>query len=166
MKKDIWVSNEWRNNPEICLHRRRTGLRLKIDKSVDPEVKEAFLMLAKWIRERFFFFFRLPAYIKSSKMLKAKDGDLCVGIFFEPDSYADEPYIRVSTGDYMELVNKKGTLQARIAILLPFLHELTHYYQWINSENLTQIGKERQATRYSQDIMDEYLDDLGLLDKL
>lgn len=35
-------------------------------------------------------------------------------------------------------------------------HELTHYFQWVNSLNLTPIGQERQATKYARYIMDEY----------
>ncbi len=163
MNKDIWISEEWKKNPVICNAERRTGLRLKFDKETHPEVKASFKKISKWIRERFCFPIRVPVYVKAAKTVIARDGEHCVGVFFEPDDYKWEPYIRIATGDYEELLKKSGELQAKIAILLPMLHELTHYYQWLNSEQLTSLGKERQATRYAEDIMEEYLDDLDLL---
>ena len=35
-------------------------------------------------------------------------------------------------------------------------HELTHYFQWINSIKLTPIGKERQATNYADYVLEDY----------
>ncbi len=166
MAKDIWISENWMKDPEIAKQGRRTGLRLRFDRDVDPDIRAAFKELAKWSRERFWFPVRVPVYVRSSKTVTARDGDQCVGTFLWPDDHSVEPYIRVAAGDYQDLVNEKGALQAKILVLLPFLHELTHYYQWINSESLTPIGEERQAERYAQDIMDEYLDDLGLLETL
>ena len=166
MKTDIWISEKWTKNDKLLQGRQRTGLRLRIDATVDPEIKTTFKELAKWLRERFYFPIRVPVYIKASDRIIARDGDLCVSVFFEPDEYTVEPYIRIATGDYRELVKTRGTLQARIAILLPIFHELTHYYQWINAVKLTEIGKERQAARYANDLMEEYLDDLGLLESL
>ena len=41
-------------------------------------------------------------------------------------------------------------------ILQVIAHEITHYYQWINALQLTEIGRERQANQYSRYILDEY----------
>ncbi|MBO4872930.1 MAG: hypothetical protein J5496_05910 [Lachnospiraceae bacterium] len=164
MKTDIWNSREWMENRYICSSDRRTGLRLRCEKKINPEVKDSFVKLVKWIRDRFFFPIRIPVYVKCSERIRARDGDLCVGIFFRPDNFITEPYISIATGDFEKLVSERGISQAKIAILLPLLHELTHYFQWINSVALTPVGEERQATRYAQSLMEEYLDDLGLPD--
>ena len=161
MSQDIWISKEWMNNQNICIPGRRTGLRLRIDKNVHPEVKAAYKQLANWIRERFLFPIRVPAYIKCSERIKARDGEYCVALFFRPDDYSVEPYIRIATGDYKKLEKTKGALQAKIAILLPLFHELTHYFQWINSVEKTKLGEEQQAIRYAHNLMEEYLDDLA-----
>ena len=166
MPKDIWISEKWMKNPDIYHSGRRTGLRMRYDKEVDPEVKAAFQELVDWIRARFYFPVRVTVYIKASEHVTASDGDLCVSVSFLPYSYLDEPHSKIATGDYDELVSKRGILQAKIAILLPLFFELTHYYQWVNDEKLTSIGEKRQASRYAQDLMEEYLDDLGLIDQL
>ena len=139
---------------------------MRYEKAVHPDVKESFKVLVKWLRERFFFPIHVPVYVKASDRIRSKDRELCVGTFFRPDSFQEEPYIRIATGDYEKLILKRGLLQARIAILLPLLHELTHYYQWVNSIQKSPIGEERQAARYAHDLMEEFLDDLGLLDSL
>ena len=79
-----------------------------------------------------------------------------VGSFFEPFSYLDEPYIRIAAGDYNELANHLGKDNALASILLSLAHELTHYYQWINNIQLTPVGREWQAARYANYIIDEY----------
>lgn len=49
-----------------------------------------------------------------------------------------------------------GKDSALTAILLTIAHELTHYFQWINSLTLTSIGRERQATKYARYVLDDY----------
>lgn len=57
---------------------------------------------------------------------------------------------------YNELANHLGKDNALASILLSLAHELTHYYQWINNIQLTPMGRERQATKYANYIIDEY----------
>ena len=76
--------------------------------------------------------------------------------FFFPFDTNDEPYARVATGDYFELLEKRGKDNALASILSSIAHELTHYFQWINGINLTEMGAERQATAYARFILDEY----------
>jgi len=45
---------------------------------------------------------------------------------------------------------------ALAAVLGSIAHELTHYYQWINDIELTEIGFERQASHYRDRIISEY----------
>lgn len=77
-------------------------------------------------------------------------------VFFEPFSYYTEPYIKIATGDYYDLQSRNGKDNALATILATLAHELTHYYQWINDIQLTPKGREQQATRYSNYIIDEY----------
>lgn len=84
------------------------------------------------------------------------DGEYVSAIFFNPYDKFTEPYIRVSTGNYEELLAKLGQDNALANILSTIAHELTHYFQWINDIQLTEIGCERQARAYSEFILDEY----------
>lgn len=78
--------------------------------------------------------------------------------FFGPYDKLVEPYIRVSAGDYPDLLNKRGKDDALCAILSSVTHELTHYFQWINSFQQSVRSEEWQAKFYSGKIIDNYAD--------
>ena len=76
--------------------------------------------------------------------------------WFIEDDFKQQPYIRIAAGDYYDMCNKWNKDRALTAILLTIAHELTHYFQWINTIKLTPIGQERQATSYARYILDDY----------
>ncbi|MBO5097994.1 MAG: hypothetical protein J6B96_06750 [Agathobacter sp.] len=151
----IWTIDDWEKNLQNDGFR-RTGIRFRYDRDVHSEVKRACSQFAAWLRRQYDFPLRVVVYIKGVRTIRAKDGENVVGTFFEPYSYLDEPYIRIATGDYEELVSDCGEDNALASILLTLAHELTHYYQWINNIQLTSIGRERQASKYAHYILDEY----------
>lgn len=151
----VWTSIDWVKNLQNN-DNRRSGIRFRYDKTVHPEVKRAFMQFANWLRTQYSFPLRVVVYVKGAEMIRARDGENVVGTFFEPFSYADEPYIRVATGDYIELAEQSGKDNALASILWSLAHELTHYYQWINNVKLTDVGKERQASKLANQIIDEY----------
>lgn len=151
----IWTINKWENFLKDTPNR-RTGVRIRVESSVDSDVKLACKNFVYWLRSEYYFPLRIPIYVKASKYLTTLDGDKVVGSFFEPFDYSVEPYIRIATGDYETLKQSIGKDNALASILLSIAHELTHYYQWINNIELTPIGRERQATRYAHFIVDEY----------
>lgn len=153
MNMNIWTSEEWKN---LYQGTYRTGLRLKSDKDVDSEVKRACKEFCKWLRTKYVFPIRVPVYLKSSCRIHTMDNDVAYGTFFEPENKFVEPYIRIATGDYMLLYNKYGKDSALATILHTIAHELTHYYQWINSSKLTDLGEERQANKTATIILDMY----------
>lgn len=153
---DVWASRRWEKFYSSIDH--RSGLRLKFDKNVDCDVKQSCKEFAKWLRKEFVFPQRVPVYLKATKQIKARDGQMVSAIFFEPDDRAVEPYIRVAVGDYHDMLKSCGRDNAMAGILHSIAHELTHYFQWVNSYKLTEIGSERQATVYAGYILEEYKD--------
>ena len=153
----IWTLEKWKKNIDILKKNHRTGLRLRFDKDVDSEVRRACKEFAVFLRKEYFFPTRVVVYIKNKTKIIAMDGDQVYGTFWHMENdYTVEPFIRVAAGDYKELSVKWGKDSALTAILLTIGHELTHYFQWVNSLKLTSIGKERQATRYARYVLDEY----------
>lgn len=132
------------------------GLQLKSNSGVDIEVRAACKEFCKWLRNEFSFPIRVPIYLKSAERIKATDGDLVCRTFFEPNDRFVEPYIRIATGDYEELREKYGRDDALATILRSFAHEIVHYLQWINGFEQTDTEAERQAERYSKEILNMY----------
>ena len=134
----------------------RSGLRLKCDKGINCEVRRACKEFFKWLRTKYYFPIRVPVYLKCRSKITSIDGDTAFGTFFAPDDYLVEPYIRIATGDYNELLKERGQDDALAAILHTVSHELAHYFQWINRIQLTETGYERQANYYATLLLDEY----------
>ena len=152
----IWKLEKWKKHYDLSNPRHRTGARLRFDKHVDPEVKRACKEFLNWLRKQYFFPIRVPIYVKASETLKAMDGDRVSATCFIPYDMLTEPYIRVAAGDYYAVRDRKGQDNALAGILRSIAHELTHYFQWVNDIELTDIGFERQAVRYARQILDEY----------
>lgn len=152
----IWTLNNWVKDYSSENDNHRYGLRLRFDEDVDVEVKRACKEFCIWLRKEYYFPQRVVIYFKSSKVIKTKAGEMVSATFFEPFDKNVEPYIRISTGDYQDLLIRRGKDNALAAILCSIAHELTHYFQWINDIKLTEVGAERQATRYANLVVDEY----------
>ena len=152
----IWTIEKWKKFYDSTYPGHRTGVRLRFDREVDPEVRRACKEFLMWLRKEYFFPIRVPTYIKNAKKIKAVDGEMVYGTFFEPFSKHEEPYIRISAGDYCEIKNKRGKDNALAAVLSSIAHELTHYFQWVNGLQYTPIGEERQAKAYVAFILNEY----------
>lgn len=113
----------------------RLGLRIRCEQGVHSEVRRACLEFAKWLRKEFEFPIRVVIYLKKDYQIKSQtDKELISGTFFGPYDKNEEPYIRIATGDYLELLGESGQDNALWAILGTFAHELGHYYQWIDDE--------------------------------
>lgn len=152
----LWRSTRWKITLETLEQTTRKGLRFRFDNNVDQEVRRSCILFGHWLRSEFYFPIRVTVYFKSKLTIRAMDGEEVSAIFFEPFSKSDEPYIRIATGDYYELSEKWGKDNALGAILGSLGHELTHYFQWLNDVNSTDLNRERQADRYRQKILNMY----------
>ena len=152
----IWTIENWMKVLNYDVKHYRKGLRFIFDDGVDPFLRCACKDFAVWLRKEYNFPVRIPVYFKNKQQLRCIDGDLAYGTFFEPCSYEDEPYIRIAVGDFQKLCAEWGEDDAVFSVFKTITHELTHYFQWINGLKLTPRGKERQATAYSQFVIDEY----------
>ena len=134
----------------------RTGIALRFDKGVHSDIKILFTDFTKWLRKNYFFPIRVVVYIKESETITLMNGSIAWGSFRYFDTY-DEPYIRIPTGDYLQQAESAGKEEAALSILSSFVHELTHYFQWVNQFEQSDRGSEWQANYYRYRIIDLYL---------
>ena len=134
----------------------RSGLRMRYDVEVNEDVRRSVSEFVFWLRKEYTFPKRVCVYVKADRRIKSMKGDMVCGTFFRPADRDREPYIRIATGDYVELLAKWDRDNALAAILSTLAHELTHYFQWLNDLDLTLIGEERQATCYARQILSDY----------
>ena len=160
--RKLWECNDW---SEYVSDGCRKGIRLRFEKGIDPEVKRASMKFVNWLRTQYEFPMRVPIYFKASKTITAMDGEEVSATFFGPYDKTQEPYIRVSTGDYEDLLKKMDQNQdnALAAILRSIAHELSHYFQWLKdiddfTDEKMDEKRERQALYYSREIIYDYAD--------
>lgn len=150
---NVWKSRKWTT---LLTSNYRSGVRLRCDKDVNIEVKNACKAFLQWVRKEYSFPLRVNIYVKNVDFIRAQDGDLVYGTFFRPYEYTVEPYIKIAVGDYLSEKNELGRDDALASIICLLSHELTHYFQYINNEVLTPSGEERQASYYSVKILRQY----------
>lgn len=135
----------------------RKGLRIRCDIGVHPEVRGACIGFTKWLRKEFEFPIRVVVYLKKDFQIKSQaDKELVSVTFFGPYDKNEEPYIRIATGDYIELLDKNGPDNALWAILGTFAHEIGHYYQWLDDEDVEEVADNNKE--YMLDLYAETLD--------
>lgn len=138
----------------------RTGIALRFEKGVHGDIKFLFTDFAKWLRKNYYFPIRVVVYVKKSETIKLMNGNIAWGSFRYFDTF-DEPYIKIPTGDYLDRAKIEGDENAAYTILSSFVHELTHYFQWVNQFEQTDRGSEWQANYYRNRIIDLYLNEKG-----
>lgn len=136
----------------------RTGIALRFEKGVHGDIKSLFTDFTKWLRKNYYFPIRVLVYVKESETIKLMNGSMAWGSFRYFDTF-DEPYIRIPTGDYLKQAENEGKENAAYTILSSFVHELTHYFQWVNQFEQTDRGSEWQANYYRNRIIDLYLNE-------
>lgn len=130
----------------------RAGLRLRCSNGVNSEVRRACLVFCKWLRKERDFPIRVVVYLKKDDRIKNMDGKLVVATFFAPYDKTNEPYIRIATGDYNELLKERGKDNALVAYLRSIAHEVVHYKQWLKGVNFD----EQKANRESKSLIRKY----------
>ncbi len=122
----------------------RSGLRI-IGRRGNQEVKTCLVRYAVWLRCHFEFPIRVPVYLHSKITITTVNGDDVAASFFAPFSAFEEPYIRVATGDYNELVTKYGRDDVLASYIVSLSHEIIHYQQWIETGNTWERGVPQKA---------------------
>ena len=136
---NIWRMTKWHNfyNSRPC----RSGLRVDFEKNVHPEVKRAIKEFIVWLRSEYVFPKRVRIYIKSTERIKARDGDMVYGTLFQPFDRNDEPYAKIATGDYLDLVQAYGVDDALAKILGTIAHATRlHRQKHVGSDPLRRIS--------------------------
>ena len=133
----------------------RKGLRIRINKS-NAEIANHFKLFAAWLRKHYDFPIRLPVYLSDKKYVVDKEGESCVSIFFAPYDNQVEPYIKIATGDFQDLVEERGKESAVFDILFSFALDIKKYQKWLAS-NSTVDGYD--ATEDATELLQSYIDD-------
>jgi hypothetical protein len=126
------------------MNRNRTGLRIRGQRG-HPVVRESLKRFAIWLRKEYNFPIRVPVYLNQHRRFLTSEGEEVTASFFAPYDQNIEPYIRIATGDYDDLVSELGEHDALASFICSLAHEIIHYQQWIAEGITSEKGIEEEA---------------------
>ncbi|MCM3170335.1 hypothetical protein [Peribacillus frigoritolerans] len=136
----------------------RTGLRLRSEAGVHPEVRSVCIKFCKWLRSQMEFPVRVVIYLKKDYQIKNRTTkQMVTATFFAPYDKNVEPFIRIATGDYSESIEERGTKDALYAMLDSIAHEIIHYQQWLENRELN----EEEAEEKGYKLVDSYAETIN-----
>ena len=140
--------NKEKNNKKISLH---------FQNGIDKELKKLFITFTRWLRINYIFPTNIHVYIVNSEKIRLLDETLAYGSF---RWFANRtPMIRIASAIEKELLTEYKKEEIYEQILSSFVHELTHYYQWLLQLEQSNASSERQANHFRYKIIDKYLDE-------
>ena len=88
---------------------------------------------------------RVSVYLSTRERITTIHGTKVVASFFAPWNRNEEPYIRISTGDYQSLKKEIGRDNSLAEFINCMSHEIVHYQQWIETGDVWERGVARKA---------------------
>ena len=150
----IWIERKYRKE---CLPyaASATGIRVKFDEELAPELSEKARALISFLRKNYYFPVRCNIMITAHERYRsAEDGHIYYGIFYDNEKLYEKrkiyPQIAVAGG--------LGKNTAADDVLHVLLHELTHYFQWFFAEEEKRSDRslEIEATKWASYILAEF----------
>lgn len=135
-------------------HHSREGIYIKNEVQVNFNVRRCLIEFGKWLRDKKDFPVRLVVYVKKNYRFRASNNELVTASFFAPYDKNVEPYIRIATGDYDELLDEFGLGYTLSLYLLSMAHEIAHYEQWIDDKPFSECEADIRAEK----IVESYID--------
>lgn len=133
----------------------RKGLRLNANK-VEEDIALSFKLFAKWLRKYYDFPIRVPVYLSTREHVVGRDGQSCASIFFAPFDYKVEPYIRIATGDYLDMVEENGKNDALFSLLHSLALGVVNYHKWLeDNETFDCYDPDCDATKLMKKYVEE-----------
>ena len=153
--KNPWLMLNWKEKYDRdVIHRK--GICFVFDKGLNPDVVRSIKSFSLYLKSCYQFPIRVNIHIKNKNYIQAFDGEHVSATCFTPFDIYKEPFIRISAGDFDKLKMQWGKNNALASILHSIAHEITHYYQWINSLDMDTTKSEWQASYYATIIIRKY----------
>ena len=150
---NLWQNFEIRRRPAF----ENRGVSLHFDKGIDECLRREYMAFARWLRKTYVFPVHIHVYLVNAEKIRLVSGRMAYGGF----RYFDErpPRIRVASAIERHLLGEYTEEELREQILSSFVHELSHYYQWVLGLEQSDAVSERQANYYRYRILERYDND-------
>ncbi len=150
---NLWEIFEIKNNTEY----ENQGISLHYEKGIEENLRKEYVAFVGWLRKKYVFPIHIHIYILNSEQVRLQNGKMAYGsIKWFPKR---NPRIKIPSAVETHLLGKYTKEELYDQILSSFIHELTHYYQWVLDLDQSNATSERQANYYRYRILDMFYDE-------
>ncbi|MBO5295340.1 MAG: hypothetical protein J6B71_08885 [Clostridia bacterium] len=146
--------NLWEQHKKTKNDAKNQNLMLHFDPDIEPELKTLYLSFSRWLRKEYFFPKKIHIYIRNCENIRLKNGKPAYGSFRYYQKRTSMIQIPSKVEEHLLGEYTKEDLYEQI--LSSFVHELTHYYQWIDNLEQDNAVSERQANYFRYRIIEQY----------
>ena len=150
---NLWQNFEIKREPPF----KNCGFSLHFEPGIDAEMRRQYCAFARWLRKTYMFPVHINVYLLHTEKICLLDGRMSYGGFRYFTT--KPPRIRVASAIERHLLGEYTEKELREQILSSFVHELSHYFQWILALEQSDAVSERQANYYRYRILERYYDD-------
>lgn len=149
----LWNNFKLKNNS----NKTNIGISLFFEKDIEKDLRKEYINFVKWLRINYIFPVHLNVYILNCEKVKLLDGSLAYGSF----RYFNKRNPRIKIPSLINYDSYEDCTKDEIydSVLSSLVHEITHYYQWIEKLEQSDYNSERQADYYRFKILDRYYKD-------
>jgi len=147
---------EWKNlYPET----EKKGISLHFS-NVHEYVRLSIICFIKWLREEVVFPVHVNVYCRYGEKVPCMNGRFAHGKFwFRYNDRNTHPRIYIGCGDFKKDDPVTEHLMDETDLILgTLMHEIIHYFQFINGMDMDRRGIEQQATYYEKDMMQYFFE--------
>lgn len=134
-------------------------LSLHIAPSVNRIIAKKINEYVCWLTSNYSFPLTVNIYIYGSKYVLSGSGEHVSANFWGPFDKQADSTIKVSAGDYTDLLKNNSFEDTILMIINSLSHEVQHYYQWVDDLDFDEEDAEYGATELTTEYIESLISD-------
>ncbi|MFJ3330680.1 hypothetical protein [Enterococcus sp. NPDC086594] len=135
-------------------------IKLSVRPTVNKLIAKKIINYIEWLSKNYEFPLQVDINITGAKFVyNSITVEKVIGTFYAPFDKAERSRIKISTGDFAQLMKLHGKDDAIFYILETISHEIQHYYQWVDDLDFDEEDAEYGATELTTEYMESLKSD-------
>lgn len=135
-------------------------IKLSVRPTVNKLIAKKITNYIDWLSKNYDFPLPVDINITGAKFVyNSITVEKVLGTFYAPFDKEERSRIKISTGDFAQLMKLYGKEDAIFYILETISHEIQHYYQWVDDLDFDEEDAEYGATELTTEYIESLLSD-------
>lgn len=135
-------------------------IKLSVRPTVNKLIAKKIINYIEWLSKNYEFPLQVDINITGAKFVyNSITVEKVNGTFYAPFDKTERSRIKISTGDFAQLMKLHGKEDAIFYMLETISHEIQHYYQWVDDLDFDEEDAEYGATELTTEYMESLKSD-------